>query len=128
MMSTSILPLAYCCVLVVDDDYFLAEATQEALIEEGATILGPYGKAADALRSLDKQSPTLAVVDLNLGTGPDFTVARALALRNIPTIIATGYDKGIIPSDLVNMPCLQKPITRSKLLTALIDLNKSIYK
>jgi DNA-binding NarL/FixJ family response regulator len=109
-------------VLVVDDDYFLAMDACTALKDAGATVLGPFSQADEALASLAKQRPNLALVDLNLGSGPDFNLTRSLAAAGISTLILTGYDKHIIPPDLTHVPCLQKPVDQGDIISALREL------
>ncbi|RYE98726.1 MAG: hypothetical protein EOO77_36745 [Oxalobacteraceae bacterium] len=121
-MTTVVRSLAECTVLVVDDDYYLAENTRELLAGVGALVLGPYGSEADVLACLTHVVPGYAVLDLNLGSGPNFDIARGMKALGIPTILVTGYDESIIPPDLADLPCLQKPITGSRLIAAVIDL------
>lgn len=109
-------------VLVVDDDYYLAENTRQALEEANATVLGPYGDEDEAIASLEEQPPQYAVVDLNLGSGPSFAIARSLKVRGIPMLLVTGYDRDIIPPDLAGTPCLQKPVSNATLVAAVSDL------
>ncbi|RYF13664.1 MAG: response regulator transcription factor [Oxalobacteraceae bacterium] len=114
--------LTECTVLVVDDDYYLAEFTCEALEEAGATVLGPYGSEADVLVCLGHTVPGYAVLDLNLGSGPSFSLAREMKALGIPTLLVTGYDQSIIPYDIVDLPCLQKPVTGNMLIAAVMSL------
>jgi DNA-binding response OmpR family regulator len=111
-----------CSVLVVDDDFYLAEDSREALEEAGADVLGPYGREDEALGSLEDHLPDLAVLDLNLGAGASFKVARALKARGVPTVLVTGYDADVIPPDLADTPRLQKPISNAKLVAAVTEL------
>jgi DNA-binding response OmpR family regulator len=116
------MPLHGCAVLVVDDDFYLADNTREALEKAGATVLGPYGHEDEALASLDKHPPQFAVLDLNLGNGASFTIARSLQMRGVPMVLVTGYDGGIIPADLAGTSCLQKPVSMAKLVATVTEL------
>jgi DNA-binding response OmpR family regulator len=106
-------------VLVVDDDFYLATDIAAALEDAHAVIIGPFGRSADALASLQDDKPDLAVVDLNLGSGPNFDLVRALVSAGIPTLIITGYDQDILPPDLTHLRCLQKPIHNRQLLSSI---------
>jgi ActR/RegA family two-component response regulator len=108
-------------VLVVDDDFYLAEDTREALEEAGAVVLGPYGED-DALGSIKDHRPEFAVLDLNLGSGPSFKLARAMKAIGTPMIVVTGYDDDILPPDLADTPRLRKPVNSSKLVEAVAEL------
>ena len=58
----------------------------------------------------------LAVIDLNLGSGPEFDIARRLKTLGVPMLIVTGYDDHIVPPDLAAVYCLHKPVTSGKLV------------
>ena len=111
-----------CSVLVVDDDFYLAEDNREALEEAGAIVLGPYGLEDEALASIEDDLPDLAVLDLNLGTGPSFKVARAMRARGVPMVLVTGYDADVIPPDLADTPRLEKPVSGAKLVATVTEL------
>ena len=115
-------PLLGCSVLVVDDDFYLAEDARETLEEAGATVLGPYSRADEALGSLTDRPPEYAVLDLNLGFGPDFEIARRLKVLRVPVVFVTGYDENIIPPDLADTPCIRKPIKKGMLVAAVREL------
>lgn len=109
-------------VLVVDDDFYLAEDSRGALEEAGAIVLGPYGREEEALGSIEHQPPDLAVIDLNLGSGPSFKVARTIKASGVPIILVTGYDADVIPPDLADTTRLQKPVSNAKLVAAVAEL------
>jgi len=117
-MMNEEMPLTGRLVLVVDDDFYLAEDTRDTLEKVGATVLGPYSQADEALASLEAAPPNCAVLDLNLGSGPDFDVARALKALEIPVVLVTGYDRNMMPADLADTPCLQKPVSRADLVNS----------
>ena len=53
-------------VLVVEDQWHVANALRSLLEVEGMEVSGPAGKTADAHRLADEHKPELAVVDINL--------------------------------------------------------------
>ncbi len=55
------------CVLVVEDELFIAIELKAALAEAGFRVLGPVGSASDALDLLHDERPHAAVLDVNLG-------------------------------------------------------------
>jgi DNA-binding NtrC family response regulator len=114
--------LAGLAVLVVEDDYYLAEETREALEKAGASVLGPCARLEDAQAVLGRAKPDCAVLDLNLGSGPDFGPARAMLEKGIPVLLVTGYDRAVIPSELSHLPFLQKPASPKKLVEAVSEL------
>lgn len=115
-------PLAGYSVLVIEDDYLLADDSRVALEEAGATVLGPCSNAADALDLLRMTKPDCAVVDINLGSGPDFEVVRALRAISVPMVLVTGYEQSAIPPEFIDLPHLLKPIGLSTLVEAVVKL------
>jgi CheY-like chemotaxis protein len=109
-------------VLVVEDDFFLAEDEKETLESVGATVLGPCADAAEAFALLSHQRPDCAVLDVNLGGAPSFDLARAMSAQAIPMLFATGYDASVIPPDLAHIPRLQKPVDLRALISAVAEL------
>ncbi len=109
-------------VLVVEDDFYQADDAQHALEADGARVLGPYSDFEDAQDILRQSPPDCAVVDLNLGAGPDFSSARMMNDRGIPLLFVTGYDPKVIPSDLAHVRCLQKPTSGNRIARAVREL------
>jgi PAS domain S-box-containing protein len=109
-------------VLIIEDDYYLASDTSAALRGAGAQVIGPCPREDLALRLLEEQAPTAAVVDINLGGGPRFAVAEHLRSRHVPFVFLTGYDAGVIPEVFANIRRLQKPIALRDVVEAVSEL------
>lgn len=109
-------------VLVVEDDYFLAEDARHALESAGAQVLGPCGTLEDAQEAISTNRIDCALLDINLGNGPDFTAAKTLFERHVPVIFVTGYDPAVIPPDLAEVDCLQKPTSPHRIVQAVSRL------
>jgi DNA-binding response OmpR family regulator len=105
-------------VLVVEDDYYLADDTSLALEGAGANVLGPYVSFDEAQRAIGETKPDCAILDINLGNGPDFTSAAAMRSQGVPIMFVTGYDHATIPSEMKDVTCLQKPTTGRKIVQA----------
>jgi CheY-like chemotaxis protein len=98
-------------VLVVEDEYVLAQDLREELERVGAQVMGPVATVADALALLGSgPAPYMAILDINLGGEMVYPVADALRDRDIPFIFATGYDAADIPEAYGNVPRAEKPI------------------
>jgi DNA-binding response OmpR family regulator len=109
-------------VLVIEDDFYLAEDARHILENAGACVLGPVSNLEDALTLLAQSQPDCALVDINLGAGPSFESASALRLRKVPLIFLTGYDASTIPAEFADAPRLEKPMDARRLLSALAEL------
>ena len=114
-------------ILVVEDDYYLAGDTAAALRGAGAIVLGPCPNEKAALERLASETPSHAVVDLNLGGGaPRFEIARALAERGVPYLFITGYDSEAMPAGFADVPRLEKPVEFRRLVEAVSQLEASM--
>ncbi len=109
-------------VLVMEDDYYIADDMRQWLENAGARVLGPCPDAETALRQLEQHHADCAVVDVNLGQGPCFDPARDLLARGISVVLVTGYDAHVIPAELSHLPCLQKPTESYRIIKAVHDL------
>jgi two-component SAPR family response regulator len=106
-------------VLVVEDEYFIADEIAEALREAGAEVLGPVPELKEALRLLELEKVDLAILDINLKNGITFEVADLLATRNIPFVFATGYDRSSIPERHKTRAVWEKPFNARDLVDSL---------
>ena len=112
-------------VIVVEDLFYLAMEVQAVLKKAGATVIGPFSTSAAALQSLAKATPHFGVLDVNLGEGASFDVARALRNRSIPFLLFTGYDASGIPAEFADVPRLEKPVNARRLLDAICAADTS---
>lgn len=111
-------PLTGVSVLVLEDNFYIAEESQRTLEDAGAHVLGPCRDLEETLQALQDNHPDCAVVDINLGQGATFEPARALRAAGVAVLLVTGYDSAIIPPDLKDAPCLHKPVDARRLVTA----------
>lgn len=112
-------PLSGLRVLLVEDDYYLAADASHAVENAGGQVIGPFGNASDALDALASGGADVAVLDINLGSGPSFALARQLQSSEVPIVFATGYDSGVLPEDLRTVTRLQKPFQSRELVECL---------
>lgn len=75
-----------------------------------AISLRLYVPAPLMFRRRAADPPDCALVDLNLGLGMCFEVARELSRRAIPVAFVTGYDHTAIPDKFVATPRMEKPV------------------
>ena len=107
-------------VLVVEDEYVLAEDLRQELEDQGAEVLGPVPSVEDALVLLAANpAPDTAVLDLNLGGEMVFPLADALEARAIPFVFLTGYEQWTWGEHHAGVPRLQKPVNMRNVAQAL---------
>lgn len=99
-------------LLVLEDEFFLAEDMTRGLQEQGAEVIGPAGDIDRALDLLDG-TPRLdgAVLDINVRGEMAYPVADALIARRIPFVFVTGYDKAVIPRRYADVIRCEKPVS-----------------
>lgn len=113
-------PLSGRRVLVVEDEYFLADELDVALKAVGAVVLGPVPSVNSALDLLKTAgSPDAATIDLNLGGELAYPVADALLAKGVPCLFTTGYDQASLPERYAAVRRLEKPVDVRKVLREL---------
>ena len=109
-------------ILVVEDEYLLAVEIALELEDKGAVVLGPAPSVEQALALLDDGPlPDGAILDVNLGGEPVFTVADALIGHGVPLVFTTGYDAAALPERFARVPRCEKPINIGRVTAALRD-------
>ena len=97
-------------ILVVEDEYVVAEDLRRELESQGAEVIGPVPTVARALALLASDTVVDgAILDINLRGEVVFQVAEALRSRGIPFLFATGYDTHSLPQPYAQVPCCEKP-------------------
>ncbi len=95
-------------VLIVEDEFLIADDLARALQKEGWTVAGPVADAAGASAALDG-TVDFAVVDINLDGAISFAVAAELRRKAVPFLFLTGYDTSVVPAELDDVVLVQKP-------------------
>lgn len=114
-------PRKGCHVLVVEDDYLIAEDLQQAFQREGMVVLGPVPTFDAAMHMIDTAEwIDGAVLDVNLEAGGSaLPVADALQALHVPFVFVTGYDRGAIPVRFAGTKLFEKPCDPEQILKAL---------
>jgi two-component system chemotaxis response regulator CheY len=79
-------------VLVVDDDALMRELLKAILREEGFTVVGEAKDGQDALKQLDRLSPDVVCLDVNMPGMSGLEVLKAIqrAAPNIKVVMVSG--------------------------------------
>ena len=118
MTTENAAPLAGLRVLVVEDDYFIADEICTTLRNGGAEVLGPSPDLEHGLDMVRSERIDCAVLDINLHGDLAFDLADELRQRGTPSIFATGYDQSVLPSAFSDSVRLEKPVNLNQLLRA----------
>jgi CheY-like chemotaxis protein len=102
-------PLTGLRVLVVEDEYFLADDIEQILKAHGAEIVMLSGTVADAISRIKADGFEVALLDINLRGEMAYSAADELKQREVPFGFITGYDKQAIPERFSTIPYWSKP-------------------
>lgn len=109
-----------CHILVVEDEFYLAQELQQDLRQVGAVVLGPEPSVERALARIAREERIdVAILDVDLGGEKVFPVADALASRSVPFLFVTGYGDMVIHSRYPHVLKFDKPTDIHHLITAL---------
>lgn len=108
------------CILVVEENYWIAQDVAEALLDAGADVLGPVSCVGDALRVIATESQIDgALLDVNVRQEAIWPVVDVLLERGVPIVLVTGYSARAIPHAYAHLSRYEKPMISWDLANAL---------
>jgi DNA-binding NtrC family response regulator len=110
-------------ILVVEDEYFIADDLRRMLSKAGAQVVGPVATLKAAQESLDNADFDWAIIDLNLRGESAVPIADRLLEQGKRVVIATGYDSGVLPERLKTVPRVEKPFDEKTILPVIEELS-----
>jgi DNA-binding NtrC family response regulator len=113
-------------VLIVEDEFLIAMDLKQMLEEAGWRVMGPVATVRAALRLLEGELPSVALLDVNLRNELVTPVAESLKERDVPFAVASAYERpeqigGEVLAKALNVG---KPTGPRRLLAALAQLTK----
>jgi len=110
-------------ILVVEDEYFLADDIGRALRSLGVIVAGPVGHINDALRIVDDgHILDGAVLDVNIGDETIDPIVERLRARGVPMLFASGYDKTTLGPEYRGDLFFAKPLDIAAMIRGLAGL------
>jgi CheY-like chemotaxis protein len=125
MSGTETNPLSGTRVLVVEDEYYLADDLSRALSSAGADIVGPVGTLAEAERKVSEGVFDCAVLDMNLRGNFAYSVAERLGVAGVPFVVATGYNQSSLPEAFAEVPRVEKPFAPRDVVDLLVRIREN---
>lgn len=104
-------------VLIVEDEFLVAEDLSRHFEKMGAHVLGPVSNVAAAERQV--RFAEAAVLDIDLKGQKVFPVADALTLRDVPFVFYSGRGDIAIPIRFEHAGRLSKPVMPDAVFDAL---------
>jgi len=106
--------------MIVEDQALIGMSLEASLEDAGFAVEGPFMSKAQALRWLENDTPDIALLDIMIKDGTSVEIARALKSRGVPFAIYSGLPPNAHgPSELQNVPWLEKPVSRETLADVL---------
>lgn len=129
LASSDSAPLTGCRILIVEDEYFLADDLDRQFRALGATVAGPFGGLDDAMNVVNEGGRLDgAVLDVNIRDELVFPLARALQAREVPFVFTSGYDKSTLGAEFEGVPHWEKPFDVVAVSQGLVRLIKRSAK
>jgi DNA-binding response OmpR family regulator len=122
MTSTRASGLAGKRILIVEDEFYLADDLARAIQKCGAEVVGPVGSLRDAQEVLEDTRIDSAILDFNLKGEMAFPIADRLQTDGIPFVIASGYTGAAIPDRFKSAPHIEKPFDTAAVLQSIDQL------
>ena len=119
-------PLLGCRILIVEDNFLLAETVADVLEGAGARIVGPFVTMVEALERLTELTAIDgAVLDIGLDGQESYPLAEALQTTGIPFLFLTGVERHDLPKQFARTPHVLKPFSEEKLIRRLVEIGVS---
>ncbi|MGU3315873.1 response regulator [Sphingomonas sp. M6A6_1c] len=119
MTSAAASPLAGRSILIVEDEYLIADDLARELRAVGAGVVGPVASLSQAMRLLVDAGPLdVAILDINLRETLVYPLIDQLLAAQVRVLITSGYDAAIIPDRYRTLPRCDKPVSTEQLREA----------
>ena len=111
------LPLDGRKILLVEDEYLIAEDVAAMLREAGGQVIGPAASLPMGVR-LAEQSELIdaAVLNIDLQGVEVYPLADELLVRGVPFLFLTGYGDDQIPEKYAGIRCCNKPVSAASVI------------
>ncbi len=111
--------------IIVEDQALIGMSLEAFLEDAGFEVAGVFMSKAQALQWLEGDAPDVAVLDIMIKDGTSLEVARVLKSLGVPFAVYSGLPpKEHCPTELQDVPWLEKPVSRETLLGVLGQLSK----
>lgn len=99
-------------ILIVEDVALVAMDLEMQARDAGWDVVGAASRLSDALDIVARERPDAAILDVQIGRELITPVARALRACGAVIVFGSGHKaRGMLPPDLQDAPCLDKPFT-----------------
>jgi DNA-binding response OmpR family regulator len=103
-------------VLVVEDNWLMADEVSALIRQAGATVCGPVPTTSKAFELAKQENLDGAVLDVRLRDGTSAPLAGALRRSKVPFIVVSGFERSGIPRGMRLAPFIAKPLRSATFL------------
>jgi ActR/RegA family two-component response regulator len=111
-------------ILVIEDDYLVAQVICSFLEEAGAEIVGPIGWVDEAIAFIKSHCAAFdgAVLDVNLHGQKSYPIADSLLAHHVGFVFTTGYGADAVEAAYRHYPRCEKPLNQQAIVAALATI------
>ena len=109
-------------VLIVEDEWLIAEDTASRLRAAGYQVVGPVSSVAAALRLVEADTVDVALLDIQLNGETSLPIAETLLARGTPFAFVTGFGQRDLPAPFRDCSVVPKPASEAAILATVADL------
>jgi DNA-binding response OmpR family regulator len=109
-------------ILIVEDEWLIAQDHARALSLAGHTIVGPVAMSEAAIALIETQPVDVALLDFHLGAETSVALADRLRLSGIPYAVVTGHARRDLPNEFARATIIQKPVDPGELVAIVAKL------
>lgn len=106
-------------IVIVEDEPLISIMIEDMACELGWIVEGTAQTEAGAFDLLRQLKPTVAILDINLGSRTSLAVAATCREQGIPIVFTTGYLTSDLPVECAKATILLKPFSIEELASAL---------
>ncbi|MEM6857770.1 MAG: response regulator [Pseudomonadota bacterium] len=109
-------------ILVAEDEPIIAFDLCDTVEEAGYEVEGPFSGVSSASEACENDKPDLAILDIKLGDGEVFALARQLEADNVPIIFHSGsLTRDEVKEQFPSATTLIKPCPPAEVIGAVSD-------
>lgn len=122
-------PLADRRILVVEDEFLIADELCRSLENAGAVVIGPAKSVDLALDLITAENDIdAALLDVKLSGEVVYPVAEALVVRSVPFVFTSSLSEDVLAEHYSLMPRCQKPTDFTMILQELEGLMTEVLE